>query len=112
MAGRPLGSKNKPRRALQQAIEARLKRLYGKDFSVIEELADQCVKIKATADATNEIADRREAVQALNTLAKYMVPQLRAIEHSTDNDDGLTVKIQRKNYSGQDNKETPPSEGE
>ena len=112
MAGRPKGSKNKPRRALNALIEDRLRRLYGKDFNVIEELADQCVKIKATADATNEIADRREAVQALNTLAKYMVPQLRAIEHSTDNDDGLLISVNRKRYDGSANEETPPSEGE
>ena len=103
MAGRPKGSKNKPRRALNALIEDRLRRLYGKDFNVIEELADQCVKIKATADATNEIADRREAVQALNTLAKYMVPQLRAIEHSTDNDDGLLISVNRKRYDGSAN---------
>jgi hypothetical protein len=110
--GRPIGSKNKPRRALNALIEDRLRRLYGKDFSVIEELADQCVKIKATADATNEIADRREAVQALNTLAKYMVPQLRAIEHSTDGDDGLLISVNRKRYDGSANEGTPPSEGE
>ena len=39
MAGRPKGSKNKPQRALQQAIEARLKRVYGKEWDVILESA-------------------------------------------------------------------------
>ena len=100
MAGRPKGSKNKPRRALQQAIEARLKRLYGKDFSVIESLADSAVKIQAIAQQTDEIADHQQAVTAMNTLARYLVPQLKATEISTG-DDGLTlVSIQRKNYSG------------
>ena len=97
--GRPLGSKNQPKRALQQAIEDRLKRVYGKDFNVLMELADQCVKIRDTADSTGEIADRRESVQALNTLAKYLVPTLKATEITTG-DDGLVVSVQRKRYDG------------
>lgn len=97
--GRPKGSTNKPQRALQLAIEARLKRLYGKDFSVIEELADQCVKMRDTANATGEMSDRKESVVALNTLAKFLVPTLKATEISTP-DEGLVVAVQRKKYDG------------
>ena len=97
--GRPVGSKNQPKRALQQAIEDRLKRVYGKDFDVLMELADQCVKIRDTADSTGTIADRRESVQALNTLARYITPQLKATEITTG-DGGITVSIQRKKYDG------------
>jgi hypothetical protein len=100
--GRPVGSKNQPKRALQQAIEDRLKRVYGKDFDVLMELADQCVKIRDTADSTGTIADRRESVQALNTLAKYLVPTLKATEITTG-DGSLTVSIQRKKYDGSTN---------
>lgn len=97
--GRPKGSTNKPQRALQLAIEARLKRLYGKDFSVIEELADQCVKMRDTANATGEMSDRKESVVALNTLARYLIPQLKSTEVTTPNE--LVVSVQRKNYSGE-----------
>ena len=99
MAGRPKGSKNKPQRALQQAIEARLKRVYGKEWDVILELADSAVSIQRIAKQTGEVADLRESVQALNTLAKYLVPTLKATEITTG-DDGLTVSIQRKKYDG------------
>jgi uncharacterized protein YeeX (DUF496 family) len=101
--GRPVGSKNQPKRALQQAIEDRLKRVYGKDFDVLMELADQCVKIRDTADSTGTIADRRESVQALNTLARYITPQLKATEISGPEGSGLTVSIQRKKYDGSTN---------
>ena len=102
MAGRPKGSKNKPQRALQQAIEARLKRVYGKEWDVILELADSAVSIQQIAKQTGEVADLRESVQALNTLAKYLVPTLKATEITTG-DDGLTVSIQRKKYDGSAN---------
>ena len=102
MAGRPKGSKNKPQRALQQAIEARLKRVYGRDWDVILELADSAVSIQQIAKQTGEVADLRESVQALNTLAKYLVPTLKATEISTG-DGGLTVSIQRKKYDGSAN---------
>tara|TARA_B100001059_G_C17283718_1_gene309448 strand:- start:3 stop:311 length:309 start_codon:yes stop_codon:yes gene_type:complete len=98
--GRPKGSTNKPKRALQQAIEARLKRVYGQDFDIINELADQCVKMRDTANATGEMSDRKESVVALNTLAKFLVPTLKATEISTP-DEGLVVSVQRKNYSGE-----------
>jgi hypothetical protein len=111
MIGRPKGSKNKPQRALQQAIEARLKRIYGKEWDVILELADSAVSIQKIAKQTGEVADLRESVQALNTLAKYLVPTLKATEITTG-DSGLTVSIQRKKYDGSANEETPPSEGE
>ena len=97
--GRPKGSTNKPQRALQLAIEARLKRLYGKDFSVIEELADKCVKMRDTANTTGEMSDRKESVVALNTLARYLIPQLKSTEVTTPNE--LVVSVQRKNYSGE-----------
>ena len=102
MASRPKGSKNKPQRALQQAIEARLKRVYGRDWDVILELADSAVSIQQIAKQTGEVADLRESVQALNTLAKYLVPTLKATEITTG-DDGLTVSIQRKKYDGSAN---------
>tara|TARA_R110000868_G_C10399705_1_gene721183 strand:- start:62 stop:379 length:318 start_codon:yes stop_codon:yes gene_type:complete len=102
MIGRPKGSKNKPQRALQQAIEARLKRIYGKEWDVILELADSAVSIQKIAKQTGEVADLRESVQALNTLAKYLVPTLKATEITTG-DNGLTVSIQRKKYDGSDN---------
>ena len=102
MAGRPKGSKNKPQRALQQAIEARLKRVYGKEWDVILELADSAVSIQQIAKQTGEVADLRESVQALNTLAKYLVPTLKATEITTG-DDGLTVSRQRKKYDGSAN---------
>ena len=102
MAGRPKGSKNKPQRALQQAIEARLKRVYGKEWDVILELADSAVSIQQIAKQTGEVADLRESVQALNTSAKYLVPTLKATEITTG-DDGLTVSIQRKKYDGSAN---------
>ena len=102
MAGRPKGSKNKPQRALQQAIEARLKRVYGKEWDVILELADSAVSIQQIAKQTGEVADLRESVQALNTLAKYLVPTLKATEISAG-DGGLTVSIQRKKYDGSAN---------
>ena len=102
MAGRPKGSKNKPQRALQQAIEARLKRVYGKEWDVILELADSAVSIQQIAKQTGEVADLRESVQALNTLAKYLVPTLKATEITTGAV-GLTVSIQRKKYDGSAN---------
>ena len=102
MIGRPKGSKNKPQRALQQAIEARLKRIYGKEWDVILELADSAVSIQQIAKQTGEVSDLRESVQALNTLAKYLVPTLKATEITTG-DDGLVVSIQRKKYDGSTN---------
>ena len=97
--GRPKGSTNKPKRALQQAIEARLKRVYGQDFDIINELADQCVKMRDTANTTGEMSDRKESVVALNTLARYLIPQLKSTEVTTPNE--LVVSVQRKNYSGE-----------
>jgi len=102
MIGRPKGSKNKPQRALQQAIEARLKRIYGKEWDVILELADSAVSIQQIAKQTGEVSDLRESVQALNTLAKYLVPTLKATEITTG-DGSLTVSIQRKKYDGSTN---------
>jgi hypothetical protein len=99
MIGRPKGSKNRPQRALQQAIEARLKRIYGKEWDVILELADSAVSIQQIAKQTGEVSDLRESVQALNTLAKYLVPTLKATEITTG-DGGITVSIQRKKYDG------------
>ena len=95
----PKRSTNKRQRALRLAIEARLKRLYGKDFSVIEVRADQCMKMRDTANTTGEMSDRKESVVALNTLARYLIPQLKSTEVTTPNE--LVVSVQRKNYSGE-----------
>ena len=55
--------------------------------------------MRDTANATGEMSDRKESVVALNTLARYLIPQLKSTEVTTPNE--LVVSVQRKNYSGE-----------
>lgn len=68
---RTLGAKNRPKRALLGMLQE----VYGEDFHPIMEMA----KIANDAEA-----DLTLKLNAIKELAKYVSPQLRAIEHSGD----------------------------
>lgn len=93
---RTAGSPNKNKRGLK----AQLKQAYGKDFDVIMLMGKNCMVLQGIADEHAEaleepnspsgrvyaILNARESAQIANDelskLAKYIEPQLKAVEHS------------------------------
>tara|TARA_R110000737_G_scaffold305483_2_gene313092 strand:+ start:480 stop:803 length:324 start_codon:yes stop_codon:yes gene_type:complete len=106
--GRPKGSGNKPDK---RVLADYMAKKFGATWNPVVEMASGCIKLQEIAEKSGEASDYKASVEALEKVSRFLIPTLRAVEVSNP-DGGLTVKIQRKNYSGQDNKETPPSEGE
>jgi hypothetical protein len=94
--GRPKGSPNKPKKALEKALNARLKAIYGEDFDVVYSMACSAIDIQRIAKESGEVEDHTAAVQALDRVAKYLTPALKSIEQTGDQN--LVVSIQRKRY--------------
>jgi hypothetical protein len=95
----------------KRGLKAQLKQTYGKDFDVIMMMADNCVTLHAIAQAHKEGAitvgeaspgdiklidatsSAKVANEALEKLAQYVEPKLKAIEISGTIDQKHTVKI-------------------
>tara|TARA_R110002153_G_scaffold167656_2_gene320365 strand:+ start:260 stop:559 length:300 start_codon:yes stop_codon:yes gene_type:complete len=88
---RPLGSKNVP---LRRLLAERLSERYP-EFDPILSMIDSCIEIQRAAIESGDAADHRNAVEALDRVAKYTQPQLKSVDHQVSN---LTVSIQRKRF--------------
>ena len=93
-AGRPKGSGNKPlKRLLADRIEAK----YG-DFNPVLSMLDDALKLKALSDAPEaEAKDHTTSIEAMDKVARYITPTLKATEISTG-DGAITVTRQVKRY--------------
>ena len=92
--GRPKGSGNKPlKRLLADRIEAK----YG-DFNPVLSMLDDALKLKALSDAPEaEAKDHTISIEAMDKVARYITPTLKATEISTG-DGAITVTRQVKRY--------------
>ena len=88
---RPLGSKNVP---LRRLLAERLSERYP-EFDPILSMIDSCIEIQRAAIESGDAADHRNAVEALDRVAKYTQPQLKSVDHQVSN---LTVSVQRKRF--------------
>ena len=97
-AGRPKGSGNRPlKRLLADRIEAK----YGSDFSPVLAMIDDALKLKALSDAPEaEPKDHTTSIEAMDKVARYITPTLKATEHSTGDSGGLVISVNRKRYDG------------
>ena len=78
----------------------RLKSIYGDSFDPIMKAAEQAHTLDQLAQQDPTVANQRDSIASWLKIAEYVAPKLKAIEHSTG-DTGITVAIQRKNYSGE-----------
>ena len=73
--------------------------MYGKDFDPIIKAAENAVRMQDMADASKdddsdeEFNQRKECVSAWDKIAKYVTPQLKAIE--VTGEDGGAIEITR-----------------
>ena len=95
--GRPKGSGNRPlKRLLADRIEAK----YG-SFSPVLAMIDDALKLKALSDAPEaEAKDHTTSIEAMDKVARYITPTLKAVEHSTGDSGGLVISVNRKRYDG------------
>ena len=89
---RPLGSKNKNHSV---RLRERLQEKFGDGWDPVLEMAKLAVELVESAETRHEKA---EGIVALEKVAKFTVPQLKAIEVDLSNDDGslsrpTTVKL-------------------
>jgi hypothetical protein len=91
---RPKGTGNKP---MKRLLAERLSEKYP-DFDPILSMIESSLEIQRQAQVSNEIADHRAAIEALDRTAKYIQPTLKATEISTGA--GLTISVNRKRYDG------------
>jgi hypothetical protein len=92
--GRPKGSMNKNN--LKALLSERLEARFGKEWSPVIEMVEQAMRLKEISEASNDVNDISATVSAMDKASRYLVPQLKSMEVSTDKE--LTVSIQRKNY--------------
>ena len=96
-AGRPRGSGNKP---LRRLLADRIEDKYGSSFSPVLAMIDDALKLKALSDAPEaEAKDHTISIEAMDKVARYITPTLKATEISTG-DGGITVKRYVKKYDG------------
>jgi len=75
-AGRAPGTPNKPRRAMLTLLEKR----WGKDFHPVLKMVEAAVEMHAIAMSTKDMEDLKDAVSAWAAIAKYVSPQVKAVE--------------------------------
>ena len=92
--GRPKGSTNKP---YKRVLDEYLQRKYKGEFNPVINAIESALKIQEIAETTGEIADYKASVDAFDKVAKFIQPTLKSVEHSSDS--GLTVSIQRKRFT-------------
>ena len=93
------GTRNKPK----QYLIRRLNEYYGEDFEPVVKMAEQAVFLHAVAKNKQEtyfddddpatIEATKDALAAWNCVAKYVTPQLKAIEHAIP--DGVDVNLDK-----------------
>lgn len=95
--GRTAGTPNKPRRLL----EKRLQEAYGEDFHMIMEMVANNVKLQQELDEKlpgMEIDEIKDAVDTVNRnwerAAKFVYPQVKAVEVSGINEEPLRVTVE------------------
>jgi len=97
--GRPRGSGNKP---LKRLLADRIEKKYGKEFNPVLSMIDSSLKLQEIAEQSGEAADYKASVDAMEKVSNFLVPKLRAVEHSTG-DEGLVISVNRKRYDGGSN---------
>ncbi len=97
--GRPRGSGNKP---LKRLLADRIEKKYGKEFNPVLSMIDSSLKLQEIAEQSGEAADYKASVDAMEKVSNFLVPKLRAVEHSTP-DEGLVISVNRKRYDGGSN---------
>ncbi len=83
----------------------RLKAMYGKDFDPVMKMAQQAVTLDELAMNDPSVTNQKESIVAWGRIAEFVVPKLRAVEHSTG-DEGLVISVNRKRYDGGNNDNT------
>ena len=78
----------------------RLKDMYGKDFDPIMKAAEQAHTLDQLAQEDPTVANQRDSIASWLKIAEYVAPKLKAIEHSTGDQDGLVISVNRKRYDG------------
>ena len=118
--GRPKGSGNRP---FKRVLADHMAKKFGAQWNPVVEMANGAIKLQEIAEQSGETADYKASVEAMEKVSNFLVPKLRAIEHSTGDQDGLVISVNRKRYDGGTNepeevqtakrlKVPPPSEGE
>ena len=77
----------------------RLKAMYGKDFDPVMKMAQQAVTLDELAQNDPSVTNQKESIVAWGKIAEFVTPKLKAIEHSTGNDD-LVISVNRKRFDG------------
>lgn len=77
----------------------RLKAMYGKDFDPVMKMAQQAVTLDELAQNEPSVTNQKESIVAWGKIAEFVTPKLKAIEHSTGNDD-LVISVNRKRFDG------------
>jgi hypothetical protein len=75
-AGRVAGTPNKPRAAMMSLLQKR----WGDDFHPVLKMAEAAVEMHRIAMSTKDMEDLKDAVSAWAAIAKYIVPQIKAVE--------------------------------
>jgi len=101
--GRPKGSLNRNgKELLRERLEARFNHSGKGGWSPVIEMADLAVELRDQAKLSGSSTDIVKAIDGMDKVARYLVPQMRSVELNTTNE--LTVSVQRKKYG-----ETKPS---
>lgn len=94
--GRPKGSGNRP---FKRVLADHMAKKFGAQWNPVVEMANGAIKLQEIAEQSGETADYKASVEAMEKVSNFLVPKLRAIEHSTG-DAGITVVRQVKRYDG------------
>ena len=78
----------------------RLKDMYGKDFDPIMKAAEQAHTLDKLAQEDPTVANQRDSIASWLKIAEYVAPKLKAVEHSTGDQGGLVISVNRKRYDG------------
>ena len=97
--GRPKGSGNRP---FKRVLADHMAKKFGAQWNPVVEMANGAIKLQEIAEQSGETADYKASVEAMEKVSNFLVPKLRAIEHSTG-DAGITVTRQVKRYDGGSN---------
>ncbi len=95
--GRPKGSGNRP---FKRVLADHMAKKFGAQWNPVVEMANGAIKLQEIAEQSGETADYKASVEAMEKVSNFLVPKLRAIEHSTGDQDGLVISVNRKRFDG------------
>ena len=86
-----LGSPNKNKRFLLN----RLQDMYGKEFHPIIKMAENAMILHRRASKTNSMDDLSRSIDALDRIAKYTEPKLKAVDCNREEGRVVNVIVKR-----------------